>query len=345
MPVFDDHPRRPRVVILGRDHPDAPDTRILVEETARALRMEGAHTVDPAFDPTADSVLTRVLSGADAMVLATPLVHNSYSGRLKCLLDMLRPRQLGGMPVGLMATTVGDQGMPALDHLRAVVQSLDGRAIPIQVVATGADFAERAGMGRAAGPGLREHIREFCHELLWPLERRGHRGSASSAPAAGREPSRPDQAEMLRFSEYRSPLRVELPETGDGAAAPGHPGTLLADASCRGIVMAIGFIRENFTDPELSLDAAARAACMSRFHFSRTFKARTGCRYIDFVTRLRLARARRLLAETNDSVSAVCHASGFNDLSHFERTFKRRFAVSPSAYRARHRGQEMIAAR
>ena len=55
---------------------------------------------------------------------------------------------------------------------------------------------------------------------------------------------------------------------------------------------------------------------------------------MSFVTRHRLETACRQLKDPSLQVSDVCYESGFNDIPHFNRSFRRRFGVSPSAYRA-----------
>ncbi|MEU0933009.1 helix-turn-helix domain-containing protein [Embleya sp. NPDC005971] len=107
-----------------------------------------------------------------------------------------------------------------------------------------------------------------------------------------------------------------------------------ADAVAEQVDTAVSFIRERFADNELTLGLAARAAHMSKYHFSRTFKRRTGHRFIDFVTELRMELARSLLLESNLPVADICVKVGYRDLSHFQRTFKATYSLSPSVFRS-----------
>ncbi len=100
------------------------------------------------------------------------------------------------------------------------------------------------------------------------------------------------------------------------------------------VAAAVSYITENFADNDLTLESAARAAHMSRYHFSRTFKKHTGGRFIDFVTELRMRRAQELLLLTDLPLSDICVQVGYRDLSHFQRTFKAAFAVTPSVCRS-----------
>jgi AraC-like DNA-binding protein len=82
----------------------------------------------------------------------------------------------------------------------------------------------------------------------------------------------------------------------------------------------------------LTLGALARDAGMSAYHFARVFAELSGVPPHRYLVRKRLdAAAERLRG--GSSVTAACFAVGFNSLSHFDRAFRRAFAVSPSQYR------------
>ncbi|MBV9161220.1 MAG: helix-turn-helix domain-containing protein [Pseudonocardiales bacterium] len=100
---------------------------------------------------------------------------------------------------------------------------------------------------------------------------------------------------------------------------------------------AVAYLRENFSDNNMSLDLVARSVHLSRFHFSRTFRKQTGQRFIDCLTTLRMSEARSLLSLTDLPVTEVCRRVGYHESSHFQRTFKNSFGMSPSEYRIRRR--------
>jgi AraC-like DNA-binding protein len=81
----------------------------------------------------------------------------------------------------------------------------------------------------------------------------------------------------------------------------------------------------------LSLDAVAREAGMSPFHFSRVFRELVGMPPHRYLLRIRLVRAAQRL-RAGAGVTETCDATGFNNLSHFIRTFRRVFGVPPSRY-------------
>lgn len=85
----------------------------------------------------------------------------------------------------------------------------------------------------------------------------------------------------------------------------------------------------------LPLAALARDAAMSRFHFLRVFRQVTGMTPHQFVLRTRLHRAAVRLRRTDAAVAAIAYDAGFNDLSTFNRRFRRLMGANPAAYRAK----------
>lgn len=83
------------------------------------------------------------------------------------------------------------------------------------------------------------------------------------------------------------------------------------------------------TENATSLKEAAHAACLSPYHFHRSFTRAFGETPHTFVTRLRLEKAHRLL-RTGLGVTAVCNAVGFESLGSFSALFRRHFGVPPS---------------
>lgn len=84
---------------------------------------------------------------------------------------------------------------------------------------------------------------------------------------------------------------------------------------------------------DLSLPDVAKVAGMTESTFSRFFQKNAGRSFSDYLTELRLGRACRLLAETQQSVSAICYDVGYSNLSNFNRNFLKRRAMTPSRYR------------
>jgi AraC-like DNA-binding protein len=79
------------------------------------------------------------------------------------------------------------------------------------------------------------------------------------------------------------------------------------------------------------LQQAAREACLSEFHFHRLFRATFGETPHEFSTRLRMARARQMLASER-SVTEVCFAIGYGSLGSFSSKFRAQFGRSPAEF-------------
>ena len=92
------------------------------------------------------------------------------------------------------------------------------------------------------------------------------------------------------------------------------------------------FIKEHSVE-ELSLNKVAKAAGVSRNHFSEKFKQVTGINFVEYVARTRFENACDLLRNPNLRISEIAFATGFQSLSQFNRVFKRISLKSPSQYR------------
>lgn len=91
---------------------------------------------------------------------------------------------------------------------------------------------------------------------------------------------------------------------------------------------AISYIRQNMAG-EITLDAVADFAGISKFHLARQFKAYTGSTVIATANQIRCTEARRLI-EGGKPVSEAAAACGFENLSYFTRSFKKCFGILPS---------------
>lgn len=92
---------------------------------------------------------------------------------------------------------------------------------------------------------------------------------------------------------------------------------------------ALDLIRSAYAEP-LAVDDMARAAGMSRYHFSRLFRSQTGVSPYRFLQDTRVERAAELLRAGRRSVTEVALSVGFRDLGRFGRAFRRRHGCAPS---------------
>ncbi len=84
----------------------------------------------------------------------------------------------------------------------------------------------------------------------------------------------------------------------------------------------------------LGVEDLARAAGLSRAHFSREFRAAFGESPHTYLLTRRMERAAALLRNTDRSVADVCLSVGLQSIGSFTTSFKRTYGVSPTAYRA-----------
>jgi AraC-like DNA-binding protein len=116
------------------------------------------------------------------------------------------------------------------------------------------------------------------------------------------------------------------------AAIPAQREAKSAVGTDAGLRRAILLIDQHFREP-LTLSAVAAQAHLSPNYFSERFHETTGISFQTYLQHRRLRFARSLLMSTNLGVTEVCHAAGFNSLSHFGRAYRRRYGHSPSTAR------------
>ena len=100
----------------------------------------------------------------------------------------------------------------------------------------------------------------------------------------------------------------------------------------RGLTSARDFMRHAYAHPVKLADVSARAH-LSPYHFLRVHQRAFGETPHEFLTRVRIERAKTLLAGGNHSVTEVCFEVGFSSLGSFSVLFTRRVGLTPSEFR------------
>ena len=93
------------------------------------------------------------------------------------------------------------------------------------------------------------------------------------------------------------------------------------------------FLSQRFSDPNLMLQDVAGEVGMSQSHFSTVFAQETGITFTQYLTGLRIGKAKELLAATDMRSSEIALAVGYNDAHYFSYLFKKQTGVTPSEYR------------
>ncbi|MEV6366559.1 AraC family transcriptional regulator [Micromonospora musae] len=106
------------------------------------------------------------------------------------------------------------------------------------------------------------------------------------------------------------------------------------EESNRAMLRARDAMDRSYADP-LDIPALARIAHVSEAHFIRTFRATFGETPHRYLQRRRVERAMYLLLRTDQDVTEICFAVGFNSLGTFSRTFRQIVGEPPTEYRRR----------
>jgi AraC-like DNA-binding protein len=98
------------------------------------------------------------------------------------------------------------------------------------------------------------------------------------------------------------------------------------------VVAAKRFIEQHI-DTELTLAGVAQQVHLNAQYFCRQFRKATGLCFTEYVSRLRVQHARRLLADPSKRITEVAYASGFQSIPHFNRVFRKYAGTTPTASR------------
>lgn len=104
------------------------------------------------------------------------------------------------------------------------------------------------------------------------------------------------------------------------------------ERSIEKVKLILSYISENYTR-RITTQEAADVCYYSCSHFMKFFKQAMGEGFIQYLNNYRLRIAAQLLVSTNDSILTVAEKSGFDNLSYFNRSFKKRFGITPGQYR------------
>ncbi len=101
------------------------------------------------------------------------------------------------------------------------------------------------------------------------------------------------------------------------------------------------YINFNF-DKQVTLNEAAKIANMTEVSFSRFFKSRTGISFMDSLIEIRLGHASRKLIDSTDAVAEIAYNCGFNNISNFNRIFKKKKGCTPKEFRENLSGKRIF---
>ncbi len=100
------------------------------------------------------------------------------------------------------------------------------------------------------------------------------------------------------------------------------------------IAKAKTYIEENYSK-DISLDDVSRTVDISPYYFSKLFKEEIGENFIEYLTNIRIEKAKKLLQNSDVSIKNICADTGYSDPNYFSRIFKKQVGVTPTEYRER----------
>ena len=109
----------------------------------------------------------------------------------------------------------------------------------------------------------------------------------------------------------------------------------------RRLEKAFEFMQMNY-DKEISLADLAHVVNMPEVSFSRFIKKRTGKTFIDSLNEIRLGHASRMLIDTTHTITEISYKCGFNNMSYFNRMFRRKNGCTPREFRQNYSGTRVF---
>jgi AraC-like DNA-binding protein len=107
------------------------------------------------------------------------------------------------------------------------------------------------------------------------------------------------------------------------------------------VTQALAFIQAHESE-HISLSQLTKVAGMSETHFCHIFKQHTGMAPLQYFLRIKLTQAKRMLAETDATITQIAKATGADDAMYFSRQFKKHTGSSPTIWRANARREERM---
>jgi AraC-like DNA-binding protein len=101
------------------------------------------------------------------------------------------------------------------------------------------------------------------------------------------------------------------------------------------------YLMQHYTE-EIRLSQLANMVGMTEVAFSRFFRLRTGKNLTDYLLDIRIGHAIRLIVDSTQSISEICYCCGFNNLSNFNRIFRKRKGCTPKEFRENYNKKKII---
>lgn len=111
------------------------------------------------------------------------------------------------------------------------------------------------------------------------------------------------------------------------------------DKRCYTVRLALEYIRTEYMN-NVTIEQIAKHCGYSEFYVMKLFKQFTGCSIVDYVNNYRLTIAGRQLKDTADDIATIAYQVGYNNVSYFNRQFKKAYGTTPKDFRKQTTTQE-----
>ncbi|MPY18843.1 response regulator transcription factor [Paenibacillus glucanolyticus] len=171
-----------------------------------------------------------------------------------------------------------------------------------------------------------ELVKDWVLKLLLDMKLRLHL-LQSLSPAYTADALHKEIMDMDSLNELRSWLYAHLESTAQalGGGFGGSRRSEVADA-CKYVSLRL--------DRRITLDEVAGSLHLNPSYFSRLFKKETGITFIEYVTRMKMERAKDQLRQTDRTVGEICESLAYDYVSYFSKIFKAYAGVTPIEYRS-----------
>lgn len=142
-------------------------------------------------------------------------------------------------------------------------------------------------------------------------------------------------SQVLSAEKYKAAVRL-LEIFGKHLSAAANDLILTEQAGEPAAVSKARAYIDSHQGDKMSLNEVARAVNTSSSHFCRTFKKVTGLHFTEYLSRVRVGKAKSMLMNPNLRVTEIAYATGFQSLPHFNKMFKKFAGMSPSRFRKGH---------
>lgn len=222
---------------------------------------------------------------------------------------------------------------PDLEHVweQNACKSEEIREVTIQF---DMDFSDEGFMGRNPFNSMRKMLNEARKGLCFPLSAIMKVYSLIDTLSAIKDG-------FYAVQQFLTILYELSRSEGARTLATSSYAKVDVESDSRRVLKVKNYINKNYME-EIRLNALADLAGMSSSAFSRFFKLHTGKNLSDYIIEIRLGFASRALVDTSRSISEISFDCGFNNLSNFNRIFKKKKGCSPSEFRENYRKTRVV---